>query len=171
MFESIWGQRDKQNVKGQVGQEGSTSTVWGADWTQRGTMARLCHRPFMQGKVLNVNCWWDIHGPQNTQIKTQMFQEKNCKVEKVSNPKKRREGGDKTKLPSPVDPGELKAKRRHRKAATRGQNPLARDHVTVHRTDWLFISNCEPIAEMRRYGQMWNVDSPRSTPPPKSSTC
>lgn len=33
---------------------------------------------------------------------------------------------------------------------------LTQDHVTVHRTDWLFISNCEPIAEMKRLrsGQM-----------------
>lgn len=62
-------------------------------------------------------------------------------------------------LPKPYLPCELNVKRHHRKAATRGQTPLTQDHVTVHRTDWLFISNCEPIAEMRRLrsGQMWHV--------------
>lgn len=64
------------------------------------------------------------------------------------------------------------------------KNPLTQDHVTAHRTDWLFISNCEPIAEMKRLrsGQMkglGNVKSLCSTPPhptpktvpPKISTC
>lgn len=96
---------------------------------------------------------------------------------KKKNTQGKKKGGQ-PPLPKPSSPSELKARRHHRKAATRGQNPLTQDRVTVHRTDWLFISNCEPKAEMRRLrsGQMWNVKclsstTPEASAPPKISTC
>lgn len=60
-------------------------------------------------------------------------------------------------------PAELNVKRHHRKADTRGHNPLTRDHDTVHGTDGLFISNCEPIAGMTS-GQVKRLGNVKPSP-------
>lgn len=92
--------------------------------------------------------------------------------------KKKKEGGGANSPPKPSStPENWKLKDITEKQLREAENPSTQDRVTVHRTDWLFISNCEPIAEMgglrsgrdERGWEMLNPSAQSTRPPPKTT--
>lgn len=58
--------------------------------------------------------------------------------------------------------------RHHRRVDTRGQNPLTQDHVTVHRTDWLFISNWTHSRDDK--AEIWTDEGAEKSSAPRKLT-